>query len=80
MARLFVKLKNEKVTIGEAIKQFRKEKKVSQEKLALEAEISRYYVYLIETGIHSPTYATLEKIAASLGVKVSDIVLRVEAE
>jgi transcriptional regulator with XRE-family HTH domain len=60
--------------IGEAIKKIRKEQKVSQEKLALDAELSRRYIYLLESGKSSPTFDTLEKIADVLNVKVSEIV------
>lgn len=62
--------------IGEAVREIRKEKGISQEKLALDSNISRRYVYLLESGQCSPTIKILEKIAVSLKVKVYDIVYR----
>lgn len=62
--------------IGKAVREIRKEKGFSQEKLALEAEISRRYIYLLESGQCSPTVQILERIANVLGIKVMDIVER----
>ena len=64
--------------IGKVVREIRKEKGISQEKLALEADISRRYVYLLESGQCSPTIKILEKIANALHVKIYDIVYRAD--
>ena len=64
--------------IGASIKGIRKEKGISQEILSLESNISRSHMYKIEANKSSPTISLLEKIAAVLGVKVSEIVSKAE--
>ena len=64
---------------GDALREIRKERGVSQERLALDSGLDRTYVSLIERGVQSPTLRTVAKVAAVLGVKSSDIVLRMEA-
>ncbi len=51
---------------------------LSQEKLALEANIQRNYVSLIERGINQPTVSTIFKLATALEMKPSEIMLLVE--
>jgi len=51
------------VEIGETIIYLRKQKGFTQEKLALEAEISISYMRLIERGAANPTIRELQKIA-----------------
>ena len=46
---------------------------LSQEKLALEAEIDRTYISQIERGISNPSLLVLCKIANRLGVDVVDL-------
>ena len=46
---------------------------LSQEKLALEAEIDRTYISQIERGISNPSLLVLGKIANRLGVDVVDL-------
>ena len=41
---------------------FRKQKGLSQEKLALEAEIPRSYMSGIERGVHTPSLETIAKL------------------
>lgn len=57
----------------------RKEKGLSQERLALDSGLDRTYVSLIEPGSQSPTIRTVVKLASVLQVKPSEIVLRMEA-
>ena len=63
---------------GLALREIRKEKGVSQEKLALEAGCDRTYVSLVERGLNSPTIRTVVKIARILGVPASEVVARME--
>jgi transcriptional regulator with XRE-family HTH domain len=64
---------------GDALREIRKEKCVSQEKLALDSGLDRTYVSLIERGVQSPTLRSVLKVASVLGVKPSEIILRMEA-
>ena len=51
--------------------QLRKFRKMSVIKLAKKAGITRQQIYAIEAGKHSPTIATLEKLAKALSVHPS---------
>ena len=63
---------------GQALRDVRKEKGLSQEKLALEGEFDRTFPSLIERGLRSPSIRTLVKLATVLQVKPSYIVQRME--
>lgn len=64
---------------GDALREIRKEKGISQEQLALDSGLDRTYVSLVERSVQSPTLRTVAKLAGVLGVKCSDIILRMEA-
>lgn len=57
-------------TIGWNVRSLRVAKGLSQERLALEAEIDRSYVGRIERGSENVTITTLEAFARVLGVPV----------
>lgn len=52
--------------IGKRIKEIRSEKGISQEKLALKAELDRTYVVGVENGKRNPSIKSLEKIINAL--------------
>jgi transcriptional regulator with XRE-family HTH domain len=52
--------------IGKMIRQIRREKDISQEKLAFDANLNRAYVGYIERGERHPTIATIYKISLAL--------------
>ena len=52
--------------IGKSIRQIRREKGISQEKLAFDSNLNRAYVGYIERGERHPTIATLHKISLAL--------------
>ena len=54
--------------IGKRIKEIRSEKGISQEKLALKAELDRTYVAGVENGKRNPSIKSLEKIINALGI------------
>ena len=54
--------------IGKRIKEIRSEKGISQEKLALKAELDRTYVAGVENGKRNPSIKSLEKIGHKLRV------------
>jgi len=52
---------------------------LSQEALAVDAELDRTYVSRIERNLENPTIDTLEKIARALGVDLIDLVADISA-
>lgn len=61
-----------KKKLGKKIKEIRKKRGFTQEKLAEMIEMEQNTISVIESGRNFPTLATLEKIAAVLGVELSD--------
>ena len=55
--------------IARNIRAIRLSKRISQEVLALEAEIDRSYVSGLERALENPTVDLLDKIAEALGAK-----------
>lgn len=60
-------------TVGERIRQIRKSKGLSQEKVALKAGITTSYMGQVERGEKSPTVDSLEKISYALNVPISEL-------
>ena len=58
---------------GERMKQLRKKKELSQEKLALDIDMDLTSVNEIENGHRSPKLITMYKIAQTLGVSLSEL-------
>ena len=58
--------------IGKRIKEIRSEKGISQEKLALKAELDRTYVAGVENGKRNPSIKSLEKILKALEVSFGE--------
>ena len=54
--------------VGNRIKELRKEEGISQEKLALKAELDRTYVAGVESGKRNLSIKSLEKILIALDV------------
>ena len=63
---------------GQALREIRESKEMSQERLALEGGFDRTYISLIERGINSPSIRIVAGIAAVLKVPPSRIVRRME--
>lgn len=63
---------------GQALREIRASRDISQERLGLEAGFDRTYISLIERGINSPTIRTVVKLAGVLQVAPSKIVSRME--
>ncbi len=64
--------------LGQAIREMRSERGFSQETVALNAEIEPSWLSHIERGRHNPSWATVQRIAAAIGVQVSDLALQAE--
>ena len=58
--------------VGNRIRYLRKQRGISQEKLALRAGIDRTYLAGIESGKRNATIISLEKIINALGVSMKD--------
>ncbi|MDR2651816.1 MAG: helix-turn-helix transcriptional regulator [Prevotellaceae bacterium] len=58
---------------GGNVQKYRKEKQVSQEKLAELASVHRTYVGMIERAEKNITLRNMEKIAKALGVEIKDL-------
>lgn len=64
---------NVKEKLGSRIYDLRKEKSLSQEKLALKANIDRAYMHLIEKGRTNVSIELIEKIAIALEIDIKDL-------
>jgi len=62
-----------KLKFGLKIKELRKRKGISQEKLANLAEIDRTYLPTIEKGERNVSIVVIEKLSNALGVKIKDL-------
>ncbi len=71
---------NIRTTIGWNIRRLRVAKGLSQERLALEANVDRSYVGRIERGDENVTISTLEALAVAIGVPVVRLFDDVNAE
>ncbi|WP_366090367.1 helix-turn-helix transcriptional regulator [uncultured Dechloromonas sp.] len=63
---------------GKVLRERRKASSLSQEKLALEADLERVYVSLLENGHKQPTFQTMLKLARALNCTASDLVVAAE--
>ncbi|MBI3903812.1 MAG: helix-turn-helix transcriptional regulator [Nitrosomonadales bacterium] len=59
------------VALGEAIREVRLSKGISQEKLALLAEVDRSYVGRVERGDNNVAVLTLLRLVSALGITLS---------
>ncbi len=63
---------------GQVIKDFRKAKKLSQEKLAFESGLDRAFISLLECGRKQPSLVTIFQLAKALQIPPSQIIASVE--
>ncbi len=61
---------------GQALKEARLTVGLSQEELALESELDRTYVSMLERNVKNPTLSTISKLARSLGITPLQLILR----
>lgn len=61
------------IAFGIAIQQLRKQRGLSQERLALEADVDRRYMSDIENGKRNISLDIMERIASRLGIDVSEL-------
>jgi transcriptional regulator with XRE-family HTH domain len=67
------------LAFGKVLRELRKQAGLTQEQLALEADIQRNYVSLIERGINQPTITIIFKLAAGLKCRPSTLISEVES-
>ena len=63
---------------GEVLRNHRKEKKISQEELALKSDLQRSFISRIERGMAQPTLVTIFELAQALGIEPIDIIAEVQ--
>lgn len=59
-----------KILIGTRIKELRKERSLSQENLALLANLDRTYIASVEKGRRNVSIVNIEKIANAMGISL----------
>ena len=64
--------------LGMRIKYLRRLKRMSQEDLALEADVNKNYLSDLERGNRNPTVKVLEKIAQALGINLQELFKGIE--
>lgn len=64
------------VALGKALREIRIEQGISQERLALLAEVDRSYVGRVERGDNNVAFLTLAALTEALGLKISAVFLR----
>jgi transcriptional regulator with XRE-family HTH domain len=62
-----------KKKFGNNLKRLRREKGISQESLALSANLDRTYISSIEKGERNVSITVVEKLANALNVKISEL-------
>ena len=65
-----------KKLVGQNVRRLREEAGLSQEKLALEAELDRTYVSGVERGVRNPTVTVLARIAKALKTEPDKLLIR----
>ena len=63
---------------GEILREFREKKRISQENLALEAEMARSFLSEIERGVKQPTISTLIVVSKTLGLRPNRLIAELE--
>jgi transcriptional regulator with XRE-family HTH domain len=60
--------------LGKKLKALRRQKAMSQNRVASEAGISREYLARLEAGRYDPTVGTLTRIAKALDVRLTELI------
>jgi transcriptional regulator with XRE-family HTH domain len=67
------------IAFGEVLRRHRKDRGLSQERLAQVTRLDRTFISLLERGLRQPSLTTLLRFAEALGVPASELVRDVEA-
>lgn len=68
------------IAFGKVLRELRTQKKMSQEALGFETDLSRNYISLLEKGEKSPSLRTIFKISQALKVDLSALLFLAEQE
>jgi transcriptional regulator with XRE-family HTH domain len=68
------------VAFGIVLRELRKQRNLSQEALAHDADVERNYISLLELGRNSASIKMIFKLAPALGITVSELMTMVEAK
>lgn len=68
------------IAVGKTIKRLRKEKKISQEKLAEAINSHQVYISEIERGLKIPSLPVLYEMAIAFGMSLTELVSYIEKE
>ena len=77
---LGIRKKQPNIVFSNVLRRLRIELGLSQEALALSAELQRNYISLMELGQNQPTITTIFKLADALDIKPSKLMDLVEKE
>ncbi len=67
-----------KAKVGKILRELRLSKKISQERLALDSDIDRTYVSLLEKGKRNITLKILFSLCKTLDIKPSEFIAKIE--
>ena len=62
---------------GQVLREFRNEAGISQEKLAMECDLDRTYISMLERGLRQPSLKTIFALAKALHTDPSKIIKKV---
>ncbi|MFY2610542.1 helix-turn-helix domain-containing protein [Achromobacter ruhlandii] len=65
---------------GAVLRALRNEKKLTQDGLALHADLDRSYISLLESGRRSPSLDTLMALCRALRISLTELAARLDAE
>jgi transcriptional regulator with XRE-family HTH domain len=66
------------INFGNKLKEIRRERQLSQEKLAEESGLHRTYIGGVERGERNPTLTTLKKLADALNISLEELLKGIE--
>ncbi|WBL15232.1 helix-turn-helix domain-containing protein [Sutcliffiella sp. NC1] len=69
---------NTEEAFGIVLRKCRQGKSISQEKLAINCELDRTYISLLERGKRNPTLASIFKLAKELDIRPNELIKEVE--
>jgi len=69
-----------RIIFGQVLKRVRKQKNISQEKLALDAALDRAHISKLENGVYQPNLSTIFALAKILECSPGELMNLVESE
>jgi transcriptional regulator with XRE-family HTH domain len=66
------------IALGLAVKARRLERGITQETLANDTDLHQRWISNVETGKRNPSYASLRRLAAGLGITASELLATAE--